>query len=229
MVQIAFYVLTIAAIAMLFLIFKNSIPHPKVAKSYTLVCLIWLIYVVILNRLGILQNFDLPPRVPLFLVIPAVTAIIVITGRKSFATILQVTPLHIPVLLQSFRIFVEILIYEAFLEGVFPERATFKGINFDILVGISSVVIGIMVFKKRVGSKVLLTWNVISLMVLTVTVYSFISTYYFTDYLTNLQQGVKSFVDFPYLLLASVLLPIAVFLHVFSIRQAIIQLRLSYN
>jgi len=57
-----------------------------------------------------------------------------------------------------------------------------------------------------------------------VTAYSFISTYYFTDFSAT-NKGGRSFVDFPYLFLAAVLLPAAVFLHVFSLRQVIGKLR----
>jgi hypothetical protein len=60
----------------------------------------------------------------------------------------------------------------------------------------------------------------VSLLVLALTVYSFVSTYYFTDYVTL--TGKMEFVQFPYLLLASVLLPIAIFLHVFSMRQLLV-------
>jgi hypothetical protein len=57
-------------------------------------------------------------------------------------------------------------------------------------------------------------------MVLALTVYSFVSTYYFSDHVSL--AGKMKFVQFPYLLLAAVLLPIAIFLHVVSIRQVFI-------
>jgi len=224
MVQFGFYALSVIVLLMQIFIIKNAAAQRKSIVGYLVICTIWIAYLLLLSASGALYNFGLPPRVPLLIVIPAVAGIIFITGRKSFRNILQQTPLHIPVFMQSFRIVVELLIYGAFLEGVFPERATFKGLNFDILVGSSSLIVGVLVQRGILSGKGLLIWNVISLLVLTVTVYAFISTYYFTDYLAA-GSGNKSFVEFPYLLLASVLLPAAIFLHVFSIRQVFAKMR----
>ncbi len=218
MVQTGFYILTAIALSMLVLLFKNDAAPQKATRVYFLLCSIWGAYLLALNGLHVLDHFGLPPRVVLLIVLPAVIGIIYATGRKSFLVVLKQTPLHLPVFLQSFRILVELLIYGAFLEGVFPERATFKGLNYDILVGLSAIIVGLLVLQNKFSPEMLLGWNIVSLLILSVTVYSFISTYYFTDYLL-IQVGGKSFVDFPYLLLASVLLPIAIFLHVFSIRQ----------
>jgi len=226
MVQFGFYALSVIVLLMQIFIIKNAIAPRKSIVGYLVICAIWIAYLVILSTSGLLDNFGLPPRVPIFIVLPAVAGIIYFSGRKSFHDILQKTPLHITVFMQSFRIIVELLIYGAFLEGVFPERTTFKGLNFDILVGGSSLIIGFLVMRGKLSSKGLLIWNVVSLLILSITAYSFISTYYFTDYLAT-GKGNKSFVDFPYLLLASVLLPAAVFLHVFSIRQTIGKLKPS--
>ena len=109
-------------------------------------------YLFILSATGVLDNFGLPPRLVLLIVMPAVAGIVFFSGRKSFRVILQRTSLHLPVYLQSFRIMVELLIYGAFLQGVFPERATFKGLNYDILVGISSLIMGVLVQTAQSGS-----------------------------------------------------------------------------
>ena len=60
-------------------------------------------------------------------------------------------------------------------------------------------------------------WNIISMLVLALTMFSFVSAYYFTDWVAS--TGHDELVRFPYLLLVSVLLPIAIFLHVILIRQ----------
>lgn len=180
-------------------------------------CVGWFVYVTALSTTGVLDDFSLPPRAGLLIVLPAIVSIVVVTGRPSFQPLLRNIPCYLPIFLQSFRIIVELLIYGAYQNGVFPQRATFEGINFDILVGISALPMGWLVFKKMIAPRGILIWNVVSLMVLTVTAFSFIYTYYLTDYLTT--GGTLDFVHFPYILLASVLLPTAIFLHVFSIRQ----------
>ena len=216
MVEFGFYTLSIAAVGMLLILFRNY-SRKKVALSLLAGSSLWILYLFLLTQAGVLRNFELPPRVPLFIVFPAIAILLVVVNRKFMSRSLEKTPLHLPILLQSFRILVELLIYATFLKGIFPQRATFEGLNFDILVGISALFVGWAVSTGKIKRKGILTWNIISMCVLLLTIYSFISTFYFTDFAYS--KAAFKFVEFPYLLLASVLLPIAIFLHTFSIKQ----------
>ncbi|MFN3667417.1 MAG: hypothetical protein ACK4S0_14725 [Sediminibacterium sp.] len=224
-VKIGFYALSVVVFLMVIALLRYAENPKKQIRDYLLIGFFWLIYLLLISKAGVLNNFGLPPRVPLLLVFPTVIASIVFTGRKSFRNILEQVPLHLPVFFTSFRIFVEVLIYGAYLNGVFPQRVTFEGLNYDIFVGLSALPVGAFLVKKKLPLQALWLWNIISLMVLAITVYAFVSTYYFTDHLPSTSK--TAFVQFPYLLLASVLLPIAVFLHVFSLRQ-IFMIRLNH-
>ena len=221
MVQSGFYALATVALAMIFYLLHYDRQKKSLVLSYTTVLTAWIVYVVVIAGTGVLADFSLPPRLPLLIVIPAIVGCILLTGRKNFREVLDQTPPYVPVYLQSFRILVEFLIYGAFLQGVFPERATFSGINYDIIVGASAPVVGFLIQRGKISYKGLLVWNVIAISILTVTVYAFISTYYFTDYIAVVRN--TDFTKLPYLLLAAVLLPVAVFLHIFSIRQIFIR------
>lgn len=223
MVQSGFYALAVIALAMVFYLLHYGRQRKTLVLLYAIVFTAWIVYVVIIARTGLLADFSLPPRLPLLIVIPAIVGCIFLTGRSNFREVLNQTPLYVPVYFQSFRILVELLIYGAFLQGVFPERATFSGINYDILVGASAPIMGLLVQSKKISYTGLLVWNGIAMSILSVTVYAFISTYYFTDYVT--QAGNTDFTKLPYLLLASVLLPVAVFLHIFSLRQILMARR----
>jgi hypothetical protein len=216
MVQAGFYAWSAVALATIFPLLNFSEQKKRLFFAYAILVSVWLLYVIIVSQSGVLADFSLPPRLPLLIVIPAIIGSIVITCRSSFNEVLRHTPLHWPVYLQSFRIVVELLIYGAFADGVFPERATFKGLNYDILSGLSAPVVAYLNQRGSISGKVLLIWNVIAMAILSVTVYAFISTYYFSDYLAT---GSSDFVRLPYLLLAAVLLPVAIFLHLFSLRQ----------
>ncbi|MDW3192982.1 MAG: hypothetical protein R8G66_11480 [Cytophagales bacterium] len=217
MVEVSFYLLSVTALAMLFVLFRS---YPSSKKLTILLVMIgWIAYLVLLDRSDVLKNFDMPPRIPVLVVFPALIAMVILVNRNVLQEALKRSPLYIPILLQSFRILVELLIYATYQKGIFPQRATFEGLNFDILVGISALFMGIAIHKRLVEARGILIWNIASLTILSVTVYSFISTYYFTDFLSI--GGRYQFVEFPYLLLASVLLPVALFLHVFSLKQVI--------
>ena len=220
MVQSGFYAWAIVALAMIFYLLSCTVQGKKLVATYAILTAVWIAYVSVISYSGILTDFSLPPRLPLLIVIPAVAGGILFTGVRRFKEVLRQTPPHLPVYFQSFRIVVELLIFGAFLEGVFPERVTFQGLNFDIIVGISAPVTAYLYQREIISFRGILWWNLVSMTILSVTVYSFISTYYFTDYVARL--GNSDFTKMPYLLLASVLLPVAAFLHVFSLRQIMI-------
>lgn len=221
MVEIGFYSLSFLAVSMLLLLFKNYSFPQKAAWLYGGFAL-WLGYLMILDRAKILQDFGLPPRIPILVVIPIISLVIFFINRRSIRKALT-TPLYVPIALQSFRIIVELLIYATFLKGIFPEKATFDGLNFDILVGFSAIFISWGVVKGIITPRGILIWNIAGLLVLTLTVYSFISSFYVDGFISA--DSPFRFVQFPYLLLASVLLPIAVGLHAFSIKQVLIRKR----
>lgn len=203
---------------MLLLLFR-SYSFNKVALALCGGLAFWISYIILLNKTGILRDLGLPPKVPILIVIPAILLSILLVNRNFMKDAFQRIPTHVPIALQSFRIFVELLIYATYLKGIFPQKATFEGMNFDILVGISSIFVSIAVSKGVIKYTGILIWNGASLCILLLTVYSFISTYYFSDFVAS-GLGYQ-FVEFPYLLLASVLLPVAIFLHVFSIQQVL--------
>lgn len=220
MVKIGFYLLTGVVVLMVLALFRKDDNPKGTITKYLIICSLWTIYIILIAKSGLLENFGMPPRFPLLIVIPALTGILLAMNRKKLQPLLLRTPLYLPLLLQSFRIFVEILIYGAFLEGVFPQRTTFEGLNYDILVGASAGIVAFMTFKKIITPRGILFWNIASLCILSLTVYSFVSSYYFSDYLLS---GSKDIVKFPYLLLVSFLLPAAIFLHIFSIKQVILK------
>lgn len=217
LVQIGFYALSVVAFGMVTSLLKYADASRRLITNYFLIGLIWLAYLIVISGAGVLQDFGLPPRIPLLIVIPAVVAGIVFTGRPSFRSALEKAPLHLPVFLTSFRILVELLIYGAYRIGVFPQRVTFEGLNYDVLVGLSALPVGYLLLKRRLSPRGLLIWNFAALLILIVTVCAFVLAYYFSESTGPTDKA--EFVRFPYLLLPGVLLPVAVLLHVFSIRQ----------
>jgi len=212
MVEIGFYSLSALMLLSPFLFFKEK----RLRLIYALGALIWVFYLVVIANTEVLETTDLPARVPLFIVVPVIIIMLVFTAGASVKEAIAKIPRSLAVYMQSFRICVELLIYGAFVNGVFPEAVTFEGRNFDILVGVSALVIGFFIQRGKISWTGVLAWNVISLLILASTVYAFISTYYFSG-MHN--EVVVQFVNFPYLLLASILLPFAVFYHIISLRQ----------
>ncbi|MFY0592197.1 hypothetical protein [Roseivirga sp.] len=217
MVQIGFYSLTLVMVLALLYLLKFSESTQIIRKKASIIAFSWIAYVVAMSFTGILDSLSMPPKAPIFIIIPAFILVFISTSRNGFQTVIQHMPKHIPVLIQSFRIAVELLIYGAFLEGLFPERVTFEGLNYDILMGILALPTAYLISKGILKRKAILAYNILGLAVLSLTGYAFISSFYFSDFVSK--TGEIALVQVPFILLPGVLLPFAIFYHVVSIKQ----------
>ena len=221
MIQFSYYTLSLVMLISIVFMIRKGQGAQILIRNIIMFQVGWLAYIFVLTRLGWLESFAFPPRIPALIILPVAMTMIVLTRRTPFKDLLSKLPTHYLIYIQSFRIAVELLIYGTFLSGLLPQRVTFEGINFDILVGVSALPIGYLVQTGRIGKKGALAWNFTALSVLALTVYSFISTFYFSDLFRNANNF--EFVQMPYILLAAILLPCAVFFHILSIRQWVIK------
>jgi hypothetical protein len=79
---------------------------------------------------------------------------------------LQVVPPHWLVLLQSFRIAVELLLLGAFINEKLPVQMTFEGRNFDVVTGLLALPVGYLMAKGRISRKFAIVFNIIGLVLL---------------------------------------------------------------
>lgn len=181
----------------------------------------WLIYIAMMSLTGIFTTAALPPRIPLLLVFPVFLFMLYFFTSGRFKDIIAAVPPSWPVYLQSFRIVVELLLLSLFLNGLLPRAATFEGYNFDILIGLSAPIVGYLGFTvSKLSKPVIIIWNILGLLTLAIVVFIIIAYAYFPQ-LLNQQQNffLKDFGIFPYTFLAGFFMPLAVFLHIFSIIQ----------
>ena len=181
----------------------------------------WLVYTYILAGSGFLQNFNLPPRFPIFLIFPLFifTGIVLYKNRNS--KILSAIPQSWAIYFQSFRIVVEILFVATVGVGFLHPEVTIEGYNYDMLFAFTAPVIGYFVFKAAKLSKTAaLIWNYLGLVVLA-SVIALFTTTVFTPSLWGSETSLApvEIVTFPYVLVAAFLMPLAVFIHIFSILQ----------
>ncbi|NMM50880.1 hypothetical protein [Marinigracilibium pacificum] len=222
MIKIGFLLLSILMIVSPIVFFLKSPEKNKLTRNYLLIITIWMIYILGLSFSGVLKSFDLPPRVPLLIIIPSIILSVWLTGQSIFKRNLSVFSQTFPVFIQAFRVGVEMLIFGAILYGFFPAGVSFDGTNYDIIVGISALFTGFLMVKNFIGKKGVLAWNIISLVILTGTGLTFVATYYLTD---NFPEEVNraNLTEFPFVLLPGILLPFAIFYHVVSIRQSLLK------
>jgi hypothetical protein len=179
---------------------------------------VWLVYVGLLSLKRVFIVATLPPRIPLLLVMPPFLFFLYFFTNSKFKKIINAAPLTLPVYFQSFRIGVELLIFGLFLSGQLPKAATFEGYNFDIAIGITAPIIAFLYAKGKMNRALLLLWNLAGLATLLAVVFILLTYAYFPSFWHQAESILpKSIGVFPFTFLAGFLMPVAVFMHVFSI------------
>ncbi len=222
--EIAFIILLTYAFTWFFLALKISSDDEALVKKrvrkFSIAVFVWIAYVFVVGRSGLLLDTGMPPRMPLLLVLPAFGVFAWFFITKRHLPFLKSTPVYFPILFQSFRIFVELIIWWCFLNKLIPIEPTFEGYNYELYFGLSSLVIGVLAIKGKLSKSLIVAWNVIGLCFLTVIVIIFV-TVLFSPSLWGYEQAVvdPTFMNFPYMLIPAVYMPAAVFVHIFSILQ----------
>jgi hypothetical protein len=192
----------------------------KIFFVTTATLLIWMALLTSLSYKGFFADFSkLPPRPVLALLIP-LPFVLIFVFSKTGTKILQVIPTQWLVLMQSFRIFVEVLIWFAFLANKLPIQMSLEGRNFDVLTGILALPIGYLLIRKKTYSpKIIIVFNVVGLLLLlNILIIAVLSMPTSFQYFANEPSAVL-IAQFPFILLPGVLVPIAYSFHIFSLRQ----------
>ena len=183
---------------------------------------LWLAGISIAAVQGFFANFNtVPPRMFIVLVIPIIGLIFLWRNRK-FIQLLENIPLSWPIWIQSFRVVVEIFLWQLFVIHLLPEQMTFEGSNWDILVGITAP---FFAYFFRNNPRILLGWNIAGLALLTNIVITAILSMP-TPFRVFMNEPSNTIVaHFPIIWLPAFLVPLAYYMHFISIKQILIRLK----
>ena len=127
---------------------------------------IWIAIVSALAFSGLLLPGDGPP-VPFVLMMVSLVVLGVTFPRSAIGDRLaRGAALSSLVGFQSFRFPLELVMHRAYEEGLMPEQMSYSGQNFDIVTGITALVLGLGLMITRVPRGVILAWNVMGLILL---------------------------------------------------------------
>lgn len=107
------------------------------------------------------------------------------------------------------------------MAGRAPIQITFEGRNFDVLVGLSAPLVAWLVARRRIGPKGAIAWNAVGLSVLANTVGTVATSTPGPLHLNWPGAPLTAITSWPIIWLPAFLMPLAVFLHVVSLRQNI--------
>jgi len=218
-------VMVIITICIAWTAIKRTFTSPEKRKSkiikVTLGLLAWQVYIYLVATSGFIQNFDFPPRFALCLIIPLFifTALFLRANRKNDWIV------NIPeswlIYFQSFRLIVETLFVMSISAGVLNKIVTIEGYNYDMILGGSALLIGLLVYTLKLAPRRLaLIWNYLGIAILASVIVLFFTSIYSPEmYGPETQQLPMESTTYPYVLVAGFLMPLAVFFHVLSIMQ----------
>ncbi len=201
----------------------SAIPARERSKKFRLALgfvVGWLIYLFLISMTGILKDLSMPPKFPLLVFLPLVIGFIIFYKRTARSRVLKAVPRSWPIYFQSFRVVVEVLLLMTFYSGIIPQSATFEGLNFDIVMGISALFVAYFLVKGNKHRRLLYVWNFLGMIMVLFVAYIIASSMYFPGVWGASTPLVDlAFIEMPFLLLAGFLAPLAIFMHVVSLAQ----------
>ena len=227
--QFGFIALTIGCFAILLSHLKSALEKSRFEKirqtrifNFTVVGLLaWTLFISFLSLLGIFSDFsNFPPRIGIVLIVPLFSLIWVLLLAKTTRQILQSIEPYQIVQLQTFRFFVEILLWMLFTINLLPVQMTFEGRNWDILAGISAPIIAYFGIRRFSWPRwTLIFWNLVCLgLLINIVVTALLSMPTPFRYFMN-EPANTIVAQFPIIWLPGLLVPLAYGLHFLSLRQ----------
>lgn len=186
-------------------------------KRVLMVSLGWMLVVGIVAYSGYFENtLAKPPRF-LFIIIGSIGLSVFFYKTINRDTLNTKFLLAV----HTLRLLVELVLYQLFLQKKVPVLMTFKGWNFDILVGISAILMlfYLLVTKKRLPKAFVLVWNILGLVFLTtIVVIAILSSPLPLQQLAFNQPNI-AILQFPFTYLPAYIVPIVFLSHILAMQH----------
>jgi hypothetical protein len=207
MLQVSF--ISVSFLSLLFLYFGTG-------KDKKLL-LLFVLWGFLIGSLAVTEVFkDKPNLFPLAILGTVVLTIVSIKRTDS-------QKIHPKMLLaiHILRIPVELILYQLYLLDKIPKLMTYKGWNFDILIGVSALVILVYLLstKRKLKKGLIIIWNIIGIVFLLVIVSLGILSSPLPVQQFAFDQPNIAILEFPYCFLPACVVPIVLIAHILLIRQ----------
>ena len=217
----ALFILTTIAAFFWVIIGLMRSPNATTSKSANVAALLLLMWCIFQSTLSLnkwyIDRTSVPPHLTFALAGPLViftlSMAIPFTRRVlDGLSLFHLTALH------AVRIPVEITLWLLFLEGQIPVSLTWAGFNFDVLMGLSGILMTWLVWKQKASRTLLLVWNLVGLIFLGIVVSTAIGAAPTSIQWRDFTQPNYAMIHFPFVWLPSFVVPVVLFSHILSIR-----------
>ncbi|CAL2101816.1 conserved membrane protein of unknown function [Tenacibaculum sp. 190130A14a] len=207
-ISISFVLTTVYVI---FLFIKSN----TVRKSSLFIVLLWTVVLSILSYAGLYhyQEGDTYSRFVYILLPSIIFMVFLLRNKANYETrdFKWSTALHIV------RLPIELLLFQLAVRKWIPMEMTYEGWNYDIIPGVTAVILVAWMNYRKIDYKLLLGWNIVSLCL----VLFILSNGFLSQELLYINFGYavpnKAIAYFPMVLLAGVIVPIVVYTHISDI------------
>lgn len=181
----------------------------------------WAIFVTGWSLSGKMGDFhSFPFNMGPVLVVPMVVILFFVFGKKTQPVIANLSQYDL-VALQSFRIFVELLLWRLFVLNEMPIQMSFEGRNWDVLTGITAISVAYFIKRRQMSKTVLIIWNLVGLGLL-INIVSIAILSMPTPSRIFMNEPSNTIVtQFPVSFLPAFLVPLAYGLHFLSLRKLV--------
>ncbi len=180
----------------------------------------WLLYVGALSAMGVVSNPELKPPGVLYVVIPVAAFVAFFAVRSERGGMAARTlPIELLMGAQVFRVGVELGLHQLWQHGLVPRLMTYEGGNVDIFMGLSAPVAAWLIRSRKVGRGAAVVWNVCGLLALANIIVRSALTAPGALNLIHSEVPNLAIGTFPFTFIAGFFAPLAVMLHVMSMRH----------
>jgi hypothetical protein len=179
----------------------------------------WGLFVSVWSYAGKMGDFDMFPFNFMPVIMTPLIATILLMFSKTLTDIVQHIPPAVIIRLQSFRLFVELLLWMLFIDHALPVQMTFEGRNFDVLSGITAPFIAWLFLHQKISRTTAIVWNLFCLgLLINIVSVAILSTP--SPWRIFMNAPANTIVaSFPVSWLPGFLVPLAYILHFLSLKQ----------
>jgi len=180
----------------------------------------WLLLLAALSIRGWFEaDTNLPDRL-LWIMVPPLAVILWLLIDPRFLPTLKAIPESWMIYGQSFRFLFDLFLYLGFKSGFVPLQMTFLWLNFDFTVGLTAPLAGYIFFTKRRYHRFEgILWNAFGIALLLHNFMIAVISYPGPQQVFLRLPDSSFLADFPYSWIVGFLIPLALGLHMFSLKQ----------
>lgn len=155
------------AVAVLFVAGVARVRGRRAAAIAAVAVTAWMAAFLAIADSAVLLRTDLTPP-PFFGMVVVIFVVAIGLARSRLGAALAGLPVAALVGIHAFRLPLELVMHQGGRDGIVPTALTFAGYNFDIVTGVTAIVVAGLAAAGRAPRRLLLAWNILGTALLAV-------------------------------------------------------------